>query len=184
MCNLSKTKRAMIILLMIPFVLVLAAPAFSDEAPVGKLTNFSGVVIIKSKGSWTDQPTMDQPVYSSDKIVTRVGEAKITFNDGFVITVGNNSNLLVKEGMEKAGPSEKTSKLTRRLRLMLGKLSFKSGESKHNRTILETPTAVCALRGTAGTLTVQWKNGELSEEGTSTFPDGSKYAGKFKEGKF
>jgi hypothetical protein len=114
---------------------------------------------------------------SSDKVVTQLGRATIVFNDGLVIKVANNSNLLIKEQVEK-----KTVK--RRLRLILGKLSFKTGKSKDKReTIFETPTAVCAIRGTAGTLSVEWKGGKLQGKGTSTFADGSKYVGEFKNGK-
>ena len=84
---------------------------------------------------------------------------------------------MIKEQLEK-----KTVK--RRLRLILGKLSFKTGKSKNKReTIFETPTAVCAIRGTAGTLSVEWKGGKLQGKGTSTFADGSKYVGEFKNGK-
>ncbi len=129
-------------------IFVLAAPALSREAPVGKLTYFSGEVIIKSKGSWAGKPTINHLLYSSDKVVTRLGTATITFNDGAVVKIANNSNLLIKEQVEKG-------KGTRRLRLILGKLSFRSGISKQKRdTIFETPTGVAAIRGTAGTLSV------------------------------
>ncbi len=136
-------------------IFALATPALSLEEPVGKLTDFSGAVIIKSKGSWAAQPTFNLPLYSSDKVVTQLGRATITFNDGAVVKVADNSNLLIKEGVEKEGFVTKTKTIKRRLRLILGKLSFKTGISKQKRdTIFETPTAVCAIRGTAGILSV------------------------------
>jgi hypothetical protein len=172
-----KSTNFLIMLLTCALIFALATPALSREEPVGKLTDFSGAVIIKSKGSWAAKPTLNQPIYSSDKVVTQLGKATIIFNDGLVIKVANNSNLLIKEQVEK-----KTVK--RRLRLILGKLSFKTGKSKNKReTIFETPTAVCAIRGTAGTLSVEWKGGKLQGKGTSTFADGSKYVGEFKNGK-
>jgi len=154
-----KSTNFLIMLLTCALIFALATPVLSGEEPVGKLTDFSGAVIIKSKGS------------------TQLGKATIVFNDGLVIKVANNSNLLIKEQVEK-----KTVK--RRLRLILGKLSFKTGKSKNKReTIFETPTAVCAIRGTAGTLSVEWKGGKIQGKGTSTFADGSKYVGELKDGK-
>jgi hypothetical protein len=172
-----KSTNFLMMLLACALIFALATPALSREEPVGKLTDFSGAVIIKSKGSWASKPSLNLPLYSSDKVVTQLGRATIVFNDGLVIKVANNSNLLIKEQVEK-----KTVK--RRLRLILGKLSFKTGKSKDKReTIFETPTAVCAIRGTAGTLSVEWKGGKLQGKGTSTFADGSKYVGEFKNGK-
>ncbi len=155
MHKLHKSTNFLIILLACVLSFALATPALSGEEPIGKLTDFSGAVIIKSKGSWAAEPTLNHPLYSSDKVVTRVGRATITFNDGAVVKIANNSNLLIKEGLENEGVSGKTKAIKRRLRLILGKLSFKTGISKQKRdTIFETPTAVCAIRGTAGTLSV------------------------------
>ena len=152
---MHKSTNVLIILLACVLSFALATPALSGEEPVGKLTDFSGAVIIKSKGSWAAEPTLNHPLYSSDKVVTRLGRATITFNDGAVVKIANNSNLLIKEGIENKGVSAKTKTIKRRLRLILGKLSFKTGISKQKRdTIFETPTAVCAIRGTAGTLSV------------------------------
>ena len=185
MHKLYKSTNFLIILLACVLSFALATPALSGEEPVGKLTDFSGAVIIKSKGSWAAEPTLNQLLYSSDKVVTRLGKATITFNDGLVIKVANNSNLLIKEGLENEGVSGKTKTIKRRLRLILGKLSFKTGISKQKiDTIFETPTAVCAIRGTAGTLSVEWKDGKFYGKGSSTFSDGSKYVAEFKNGKF
>jgi hypothetical protein len=148
MQNSHKSINFLIMVLTCALIFALAAPALSSDEHVGHLSYFSGTVIIKSKGSWAAKPTINLPLYSSDKVVTRVGTATITFNDGAVVKIANNSNLLIKEQVEKG-------KGTRRLRLILGKLSFRSGISKQKRdTIFETPTGVAAIRGTAGTLSV------------------------------
>jgi len=158
MHKLHKSTNFLIILLACVLSFAFTTPALSGEKPIGKLTDFSGAVIIKSKGSWAPEPTLNHPLYSSDKVVTREGRATITFNDGAVVKIAHNSNLLIKEGIENKGVSGKTKTIKRRLRLILGKLSFKTGISKQKRdTIFETPTAVCALRGTAGTLSVDAK---------------------------
>ena len=153
--NSHKPTRFLIMLLTCTLILLSATPALSRAEPVGKLTEFSGDVIIKSKGSWAVQPTLNHPLYSSDKVVTRLGRATITFSDGAIVKVENNSNLLIEERVEVKGWFRKIKTIKRRLRLLLGKLSFKTGRSKQKRdTIFETPTAVCGIRGTAGTLSI------------------------------
>jgi len=150
-----KPTRFLILLVTCILIFLSATPALSREEPVGKLTDFSGDVIIKSKGSWAVQPSLNQPLYSSDKVVTRLGRATITFSDGAIVKVENNSNLLIEERVEEKGWFRKIKTVKRHLRLLLGKLSFKIGRSKQKRdTIFETPTAVCGIRGTAGTLSI------------------------------
>lgn len=156
--NSHKPTRFLIMLLTCTLIFLSATPALSREDPVGKLTDFSGDVIIKSKGSWAVQPTLNHPLYSSDKVVTRLGRATITFSDGAIVKVENNSNLLIEERVEEKGWFRKVKVFKRRLRLLLGKLSFKTGRSKQKRdTVFETPTAVCGIRGTAGTLSIDAK---------------------------
>lgn len=136
-------------------IFLTATPALSDAEPIGRLTDFSGDVIIKSKGSWAAQPTLNYPLYSSDKVVTRLGKATIIFNDGAIVKIENNSNLLIDERVEVKGFFRKIRTIKRRLRLLLGKLHFKTGSSRHKREmIFETATAVMGIRGTAGTLSI------------------------------
>jgi len=95
------------------------------------------------------------PLYSSDKVVTKLGSARITFNDGAVLQVENNSNLLIDQSVEEKGLFKKVKTVKRTLRLMLGKLFVKTGKSKSNlHTALQTPTAICGLRGTAVSLSI------------------------------
>jgi hypothetical protein len=146
-------------LLACALIFLTATPALSAAEPVGKLADFSGDVILKSQGSWAVQPTLNHPLYSSDKVVTRLGKATIIFNDGAIVKIENNSNLLIDERVEVKGVFRKVKTIKRRLRLLLGKLSFKTGSSKQNReTIFETPTAVCGIRGTSGTLSIDDKD--------------------------
>ena len=107
-----------------------SSQAFSSEDPIGVLSDFSGDVIIKSKGSWGVQPRLNLPLYSSDKVVTKLGSARITFNDGAVIKVQNNSNLRIHQSVEEKGLFKKVKTVKRTLRLMLGKLFVKTGKSK------------------------------------------------------
>lgn len=148
-----RDKRFLLIVFIAVSLLILSFPAFSAEKPVGKLTSFSGKVLIKTQGEWGTEPAIGLPLYSDDKVVTRVGTATVTFNDGAVLELKNNSNLLIREEEETEGALNKTKTIQRKLRLLLGKMLFDSGESKA-KTSLETATMVCGLRGTAGTLSI------------------------------
>ena len=131
----------------------LSTPAFSADKIVARLTDFSGTVFIRGQGSWGVKPQKDLPLYSNDRVVTRVGKATITFNDGAVIEVRSNTNLQIEEREEEEGIVKKVKIVKRKLRLLLGKLLFRTRRSK-KKTILQTPTAVCGLRGTAGILSI------------------------------
>jgi hypothetical protein len=141
--------------LIIAFCLVSlsAVPAFSADKAIAKLTSFSGTVLIKSKGAWGVNPEKDLPLYSDDKVVTKMGTATIAFNDGAVIEIKANSNLLIRE-TEESGVSRQLGAAKRQLRLLIGKMLFRSGKGSSVSTSLETTTMVCGLRGTAGTLSI------------------------------
>lgn len=139
----------LLMIIMVPGVSGLAA-----EQPIARLTEFSGTVMIRSQGSWGVQPQVGLLLYSRDRLVTR-GDSKatVTFNDGAVMAISSNSNLMIQEQEETKGFFKRYQVTKRRIRLLLGKLNFSTGRSKV-QTQLETPTAVCGLRGTAGTLSL------------------------------
>jgi len=126
--------------------------AFADSA-IAKLTRFSGTVLIKSHGAWGVEPQMNLPLYAQDKVVTRVGSATITFNDGATLKIQNNSNVLIDERETEKGLTTKIKTIERRVLLFLGKLMFKTGKKKVE-TRFETSTAVIGIRGTAGILSI------------------------------
>jgi hypothetical protein len=135
------------------FVMLSSVPAFSANEIMGRLSSFSGEVLIKSRGSWGVEPEAGLPLYSDDKVVTKVGSATITLTDGAVIELKNNSNLRIEEREETRGFLRRVKVIKRRFRLLLGKMMFKTGTSSVDNA-LETPTMVCGLRGTAGTLSI------------------------------
>lgn len=135
-------------------VMVPAGAALAKAKQVATLSSYSGKVIIRSQGSWGVKPQNGLPLYSGDKVVTRIGNATLSFDDGAVIRIANNSNLTVEEVEEKKGFFTRTRSVKRRLRLLLGKLRFATGRNATAKTVLETPTAVCGLRGTAGLLSI------------------------------
>ena len=74
-----------------------AAPPLFAQHPIAMLTDFSGTVLIKSQGQWAVEPTANLPLYSQDRVVTRIGNAIITFYDGATLEMKANSNLLIQE---------------------------------------------------------------------------------------
>ncbi len=124
--------------------------AFSQEKPIARLAEFSGTVLISSQGSWGVKPAKDLPLYSMDKVVTRVGNATIVFNDGGTLDVKNNSNVLIQEREAETGL---VKTIERRILLFLGKLNFKTGKS-NVETRFETTRAVIGIRGTEGILSI------------------------------
>lgn len=149
----SNATRWFFLILITSAFIFLSTPGFSADKSIGKLTDFSGTVLIKSQGSWAVEPRENLPLYSGDKVVTREGTATITFNDGAVMEIRSNSNLMITEREEEKGIFKKVKFVERRLRLILGKLIFRTGRSKI-KISFETPTAVCGIRGTAGTLSI------------------------------
>jgi len=134
-------------------IFFVSTSAFCAVDPIAKLTGFGGTVLIRSQGSWAVEPKRNLPLYSNDKVVTKIGEATITFNDGAVGIIKNNSNLRIEEREEEGGILKKVRMIKRRLRLLLGNMNFSSGKGKAETTF-ETPTAVCGIRGTIFDLSI------------------------------
>jgi len=150
----TKIIRIACAILIAVFLLLFSGPAISADKTVGHLTDFSGTVMVKSQGSWGVKIKTGLPLYSDDKVVTRAGTATVTFTDGAVMELKANSNLLIKEQEEEKGFFRKVKFTQRRLRLLVGKLIFKTGRASKTKTNFETATMVCGLRGTAGTLSI------------------------------
>jgi hypothetical protein len=148
---LSKHKILQFLLLfLVSIIFLLPLPALSQEKPIAKLAEFSGTVLIKSRGSWGVKAVKGLPLYSMDKLVTRIGTATIVFNDGGTVNIKNNSNLMINEMETKEGL---TTKVVRHIMLFLGRLNFKTGKSAVE-TRFETTRAVIGIRGTAGILSI------------------------------
>ncbi|MFC1495778.1 FecR domain-containing protein, partial [Thermodesulfobacteriota bacterium] len=82
------------------------------------------------------------------------GTATIKCDDGAVMELKKNSNLVIEEREKKTGFLRRVAVVERRLRLMVGKLFFKTGKDSKRETRLETPTMVCGLRGTSGVISI------------------------------
>jgi hypothetical protein len=96
MISTHKSPKFLLLFLM-SIIFLFPSSAFSQEKPIARLADFSGTVLVKSQGSWGVKPVKDLPLYSMDKLVTRIGTATIVFNDGGTVNINNNSNLLINE---------------------------------------------------------------------------------------
>jgi hypothetical protein len=164
------------------FSFFIPEPAFCDEKPIAHLTGFSGTVLIQSHGDWAIKPLKNLPLYSMDKVVTRVGTALITFYNGAVVEIKNNSNLLILEETKEEGLIKKIKVVQRRILLFIGNMFFKSGKG-HVQTQFETEKTVIGIRGTAGILSVG-PDGQIYiqfSEGSAKFTLGDVIQGKIAE---
>jgi len=150
-------KESSFLLSVVSFLVIFCStPAFCAAAPIATLTDFSGTILIKSRGTWGIEPAKGLSLYSEDKVVTRTGSATITFSDGAILEIKSNSNLLIQESKKEKSFVGQVKVVERRVLLFLGKLFFRTGKAEIE-TRFETATAVVGIRGTAGILSIDAK---------------------------
>jgi len=155
------------------------APQADASKPIAKLTEFKGEVIILS-GKEFIKTKIGQNLNEGDRIQTKQGTAQITFNDGAVMKIRPFGSAMIQEREEKSGWwIFKTKKTVRRITLYVGKLWFKSGVSKR-RNYLQTPTAVCGLRGSVTEWGFNLVNNYLNQTVGTSKIDGAVIRGAFK----
>ena len=125
-----------------------AAPAPGKTgAAVAKIVAMDGEVILQSGGDIIPAK-VNMAVKDGDFVLTKQGSAQVVFNDGAELKVFPFSNAQIVQRQEKTGFFSRTTQLSRRITSYVGKMWFKSGSSV-SRNFLQTPTAVCGLRGSA-----------------------------------
>jgi len=128
-------------------VLFLSAPA---DASIAKISNLKGEVIVQSGEEVYRLEKTGRPLNSGDHIMTKEGEAQVTFYDGAVLKLNPFSKAMIAEREEESGVwLFKSKKPARRITVYTGKIWFKSGAS-NIRNYVQTPAAVCTLRGSDG----------------------------------
>ena len=131
------------------FFVLTTVPAYA-AAPIAKITHFKGEAVIQTGEAFAPVAQIGQPLHTGDRIQTRQGEVELTFTDGAVLKVRPFTNASVDERDEEKGFwIFKEKKPVRRLTCFVGKMRFKSGASDR-ANYLQTPTSVCALRGSEG----------------------------------
>ncbi len=115
--------------------------------PIARISGFEGEVIVLSDTRIIKVTQSGVPLNKGDRIQTKQGKAEIIFDDGAVMKLNSFTNAMIQERKEKEGWFVfGTKKAARRITCFVGKLWFKSGSSK-TKTYLQTPSAVCGLRG-------------------------------------
>jgi hypothetical protein len=144
----SSGRQYLFLAALIAGALVFTAPAMASQ--VAKVTSFDGDVVILQGKQVTKVTRMGQAVMAGDRIQTQQGTVQITFEDGAVMKVNEFTTAMVQEREEESGFAFwKKKETVRRITAFVGKLWFKSGASE-KKNFLQTPTAVCGLRGTDG----------------------------------
>lgn len=143
--------------LMAIMVLMLVSPCRAEEElHAGKVAALRGKSVIE-RGKEQITPAISSDILASDIIKTGPdGKIKLKFVDGSVLTLGENSKLVVKEFLYTKGKGGKST-----FNLLQGKMHSIVGKTKFE---VHTPTAIAAARGTV----IYFEVGDLEEEGEHT----------------
>jgi hypothetical protein len=138
---------AMLVVFTLSCILILPSSA---KASIAKIASFKGEVIVQSGENITKVAAPGYQVNNGDIVLTKQGEAQITFEDGGIVRINPYTQILIQESKEETGVLFfKRTEVARRITCYLGKLWFKSGLSR-TRNYLQSPTAVAGLRGSDG----------------------------------
>ncbi len=133
------------VMMMMILAVLLILPSFA-EASIGRISSFKGEVLVQSGDTVKKVVATGHQVKTGDMLLTKKGEAQVTFTDGGIVKVNPNTQIMIQERPEESGTFFKSTAMTRRITVFLGKLWFKSGQSRTNN-FLQSPTAVCGIRG-------------------------------------
>lgn len=159
-------------LILLAGMLIFVLPAMA-AVPVAKVTSFKGEVVIQSGIDIVNVSQVGQALKNGDRVLTKQGEAEITFADGALLKMRPFTVNMIQEREEEGGfLFFKTKDLVRRVTCFIGKFSFKSGASKR-KNFVQSPTAVCGLRGTlvdeavaeSGRMTERVREGATERQG-------------------
>lgn len=113
-----------------------------DELTAGKITAYTGEVLIRSRGTWKKLDKVPQYLYSADKVVTRHGRAKIVFVDGNYLLMDLESNVTITVvGDTDSTASDKRNKWSL-IHVALGKVVVEAEEQGPRNYIVRTPETV------------------------------------------
>jgi uncharacterized membrane protein YgcG len=131
--------RVMNILISCLFFVLVSSAAFADEE-VGRVVALRGKASIQRDRISLDA-TLKMGIQSRDTVLTGTNaRAKLLFVDDSVLTLGDNSRLVVKEFIGGKGKEGKSI-----FNLMDGKMRSVVGKTRFE---VQTPTAVASARGT------------------------------------
>ena len=142
-------KTTQIILTMV-VVTFLTNLAHADSKEIATLDLLNGGVIIKNQGAWNSTPQKGMTIYHGDKFLTKPdGNARVRYYDDSTLDIRPNSNVRISEGiLNKGGIDAHKGENRREVRVLVGKIKYKSGKKTPTKTALIAPKAIVALRGT------------------------------------
>jgi hypothetical protein len=137
-----------VFLIIVAFALILPSAAFAEK--LGEITSYTGEVLIRSKGEWSKITNVPQPVFSSDKVVTKRGRAEIRFVDGGFIRMHLDSILSIIRIKETTVLTTKKPVTSRTVKVLVGEIWFDVNVKKGHSFKFRTPSMTAAIRGTSG----------------------------------
>lgn len=144
---MSPRFRVSVMVLVVFLGALLAAPQADAATPVAKISSFNGEVILVSGSDLIKVTQVGLGVNEGDTLQTKEGEAEIAFDDGAVMKVRRHTTTMIQQREETTGWwIFKGKEWARRVTCQVGTFWFKSGASQ-TKNYLQTPTAVCGLRG-------------------------------------
>lgn len=145
----NKSVRIYTTAILIIFAAFLILPSLA-QAAIGRISTFKGEVIVQSGDTIRKVTARGHLVNNGDIILTKEGEAQVTFTDGGIVRINSHTQISIQERKEVSGVLFfKRTDVARRITCYLGKLWYKSGLSK-TRNYMQSPTAVAGLRGSDG----------------------------------
>jgi len=118
----------------------------SAQASIGSITDLNGAATIK-RGSAIFTAAKGAAIEQNDRVETKNGKVKITFNDDTTVSVAEHSSLIIDDFVYD--PKSGAGKLG--LKAAGGTVRYVSGAIAHknpNAVNITTPTAAIAVRGT------------------------------------
>lgn len=141
---------ASFIILMSPVLILLLSDTSWADVSIAKISSVKGEVIIQSGDTVSKLNQTGQVLNNGDQLLTRKGEVMVTFHDGAVLKLEPFSQTMIEQRDEESGTwIFKSKKPARRVTILVGKIWFRSGAS-NIRNHIQTPTAVCTLKGSDG----------------------------------
>jgi len=147
-------------------VFILASSSLAASEPLGNFSDVTGSIAVRHKGTVKWIPArVDMPVYYGDTIQSGLdGQGQIVFSDESLLKINPNSRLAINTIIS---PVEKKNSVL----LFFGRIWSKVSRKAFKRKTYEvqTPTAVCGVRGTDfttaayedGTMLVQVVSGQV-----------------------
>lgn len=139
---LMRCERNLILACLLCAAIACTSSARAAEIIIGSVLAVRGEVSRAAEAGRSPLAARD-PIYLGDTIVSGVGKAKISLNDGTIISIGENTRLRLSMYQSTA------NNLTTRLDILSGVLrAFVARVVASGRFEIESETAIAAVRGT------------------------------------